>query len=54
MRVSLDRASAYNSLRRRTYGYDLVPLPKSLKILAIQEPPNPRSPTLAIAKNAVG
>ncbi len=54
MRVSLDRASAYASLRKRTYGYDLAPLPQSLKLLAINEPTTPRSPTLAIATNAAG
>ena len=54
LRVSLDRANEYAHLRRQRYGFDLAPLPQSLKLLAINESPNPRSQTVAIETNSVG
>jgi radical SAM superfamily enzyme YgiQ (UPF0313 family) len=40
MRVRLDRASDFLSLRRRTFGFDLAPLPQSLQLPAAEGLPN--------------
>lgn len=39
MRVHRDRVSEYIALRRRTYGFELAPLPQSLPLpTAVTEP----------------
>jgi hypothetical protein len=53
MRVSLDRANAYAHLRKQRYGFDLAPLPRSLKLLANNEQQNLLDPASAVATNSV-
>ncbi|MCU0712411.1 MAG: B12-binding domain-containing radical SAM protein [Pirellula sp.] len=40
MRAKLDRASELSALRRKAYGFDLAPLPKSLVVDPLERTPN--------------
>ena len=52
MRVRLDSVSNYLDLRKRLFGFELAPLPQSLKLIATESPKSPTDPVVATATNS--
>jgi hypothetical protein len=53
MRVRLDSVSNYMDLRKRTFGFELVPLPQSLKLHRTESPKSPTERVAALSSQTL-